>query len=273
MTSHSDSPAWTRIRDGVADPVILAVDFDGSGRREATFRDFAKILPGEFPVWHAVAPPDDGDTPLAPDQYVDRWLALPGGPRTGVQAVFGYCAGSVFASALADALGGRDGARPPVVLFNPGVPTVATLDRDFGGVVAGLTILTDDERAVLQGRAGSIRKDHGEDFPEVCRQYLALYLEACATSFERFGIDAEVGAELTQLFRRYIRYLAAADDIGYRDHWGQAIALTAREQAGNGFAAEERVLDLTRADLLRDTTTAQLTFRLLRAGAEAGHDR
>lgn len=269
MIPTPDSPAWTQIRDGASGSVALAVDFDGSGRREATFRDFVKILPGEFPVWHAVSPPDNEDAPLTPPQYIDWWLTL---PQAGVRAVFGYCAGSVFASALADALAERTGTRPPVVLFNPGTPTITTLDRDFSGVVAGLTILTDDERALLLDRAGSIREQHAADFHEVCRQYLALYLEGCATSFERFGIDAEVGAELTQLFRGYIRYLVAANDTGYRDHWARATALTAREQAGNGFSAAETVLDLTRADLLRDSATAELTYQLLNAGVEVGHD-
>src|SRR5258708_38722188 len=110
------SEAWTHISGSGGDSVVLAVDFDGSGRREATFRDLVKLLPEDLDVWHAV-PPEDSHVPgLPPEHYVDWWR---GGTGRPVRAVLGYCAGSVYASALADALEADRGARPPGVLFHP----------------------------------------------------------------------------------------------------------------------------------------------------------
>jgi hypothetical protein len=274
VTADIENEAWTRISAGAVTggPVVLAVDFDASGRSEATFRDLVKLLPRGPEVWQAVTPPDDRAAP--PDghgagpsagHYIDRWLALPGGEGTRVHAVLGYCAGSVYASALADALEPRLGTRPPVVVFNPGVPTVDTLSHDFTGIVDGMTMLADEERAALQNRARRIRAEHAADFGAVSDAYAALYLEACATVFERLGIDLGVGKQLTRMFLSYLDYLAAARSVEVRPGWRSGPALTARELAGTGFVEDETVLDLSRAELLRSPEAARIVAGLLAA--------
>jgi hypothetical protein len=258
-----ESAAWTRISGRGDGPAVLAVDFDGSGRREATFRDLVKLFPDELDVWHAV-PPDDGHLPgLPPEHYIDWWRGLPGGPETAVRAILGYCAGSVYASALADALESDRADRPTVVLFNPGVPTVATLDRDFTGIVDGLTVLDDAERSALRARARRARESSRDDFTAVSGEYVASYLEASATAFERYGISPDVGEQLTRLFRAYVNYLATARAVEVRPGWAASVALRAREQTGSGFGPDETVFDLSRADLLRDQQVASRTLELL----------
>jgi len=265
MNTETHDGAWTRIggEGGHGGPVVLAVDFDGSGRSEATFRDLAKILPSGLEVWQAVPPPDSHTPGLPAQRYTDWWLGLPGGEGTQVRAVLGYCAGSVFASALADSLESRFNERPPVVLFNPGVPTVDTLDRDFTGIVDGMTVLDEEEREALRNRARRVRADFGTDFGAVSGEYVAMYLDACGIAFERYGIDAEVGGQLTRMFLSYVNYLTAARSVGVRPGWSSASALTAREQAGSGFVDDETVFELSRAELLRSPEVARAAFGLL----------
>ncbi|WP_067889952.1 hypothetical protein [Actinomadura chibensis] len=270
MNPDTDIPAWTRIgAPGAGGAVVLAVDFDGSGRREATFRDLVRLLPDVPEVWQAVPPPDEHLPGTPPEHYLEWWLGLPGGDGADVRAVLGYCAGGVFASALADAIAARRGDRPPVILFNPGEPTVDTLDRDFTGIVEGMTILADDERADLRERARRARAEAGSDFDALSARYVALYLESSAVAFERFGIDAEVGEQLTRLFQSYVRYLAAARALGYRPGWAGAAALTAREQAGSGFTAAETVFELSRAELLRSPEVAAAARELITGARSA----
>ncbi|GIJ48371.1 hypothetical protein Val02_52570 [Virgisporangium aliadipatigenens] len=250
---------WTRISGNGTGGTVLAVDFDGSGRKEATFRDLVRLLPDDLDVWHAVPPAEAGK----PQDYLDRWRTPPGAP---VHAILGYCAGSVYACALADLVEADTGTRPPVVLFNPGLPTVDTLDRDFGGIVEGMTVLTDEERQALRDGARAAREAHGDDFDAVSAEYLAMYLTACDTAFERYGIPPDVGEQLTGLFRAYVTYLSAAREVELRPAWAHASALTAREQAGLGFVPGERVFPLTRAELLRDREVATMALALIATG-------
>jgi len=249
---------WTCISEQVGGDLVLAVDFDAAVRREATFRDLARRLP-DMEIWHAVPP----DQPAAgqPRHYLDRWLELPRAGRVG--AVFGYCAGSVFASALAEDLEQRQGSRPEVILFNPGPPSVATLDRDFRGVVGSMEALSSAERADVLGRADSVLARCGDDFDAVSAEYAALYRQACLVVFQRMGIDGDVGDELTDLFRSYVSYLAAARQLQREPLLAPGTSITAREHRGAVCTQEEVTFDLARGDLLRSRAVATTVSELI----------
>ncbi|MEW2293074.1 hypothetical protein ABZ719_10260 [Streptomyces sp. NPDC006743] len=258
---------WSRIRTGDA-PVVLAVDFYGTGRQEATFRHLCDLLHDPVEVWHAVAPTPDGDWSAATGAEYLRWwtegldTVLAGQPA---RAVVGYCAGGVFASALADVLAERDGHRPQVVLFNPGAPGVATLTRDFRGLVAGMDVLTDEERAGLLAEMTAIRQAHAPDaLVPVAEQYAALYRKGCDMLCERLGVDASLGAELAAILDSYLAYLTAALDVPPAPQWRTATSLTSREHRGTGFTDTEHGFDVARADLLNSPQVADALAALLR---------
>jgi hypothetical protein len=253
---------WTHLRGHGGGDLVLAVDFDGSGRNEATFRDLVRLLPEHLDVWHAVPPPDSHLASIPASRFLDWWQVHPYHGRIFAHSIFGYCAGSVFASALADDLESRQGLRPTVVLFNPGPPSVRTLNRDFRPIVDAMTILNDDERAALHRRADKII-EHSDDFDVVSAEFVAMYLEACGTAFARFGIDPDVGAQLTRLFQSYVSYLIAARQIPRDPRWASAISLTSREHADTNFTATEISFDLSRAELLNSSDVVAAVCDLL----------
>ncbi|MEW2391022.1 hypothetical protein AB0933_21950 [Streptomyces venezuelae] len=288
---------------------MLAVDFYGTGRQEATFRHLCDHLPEALAdlktsetaetlepteptepteisdpmeplkshkapdvaleVWHAVPPTPDGAWHKATGAGHLRWwtegLAATLGERP-VRAVLGYCAGSVFASALADALAERQGERPTVVLFNPGAPGVATLTRDFRGLVEGMDVLTDDERAALLAEMEEIRQAHAPDaLVPVAEQYAALYRKGCALLCRRLEVDAELGDELAAVLHSYLAYLTAALDIPPTPVWRDAVSITSREHHGSDFTDTEQGFDVARADLLSSRAVAAAVGPLLHA--------
>jgi hypothetical protein len=253
---------WTRVSDTRGTSIVLAVDFDGSGRPEATFRDLARLLPEHLDIWHAVAPPDSYGTGGPADHYLTWWGDLPQ-DRDRVTAVLGYCAGSVFASALADRIEAAQGRRPAVLLFNPGAPSVDTVHRDFDGIMRSMTTLNHAERRELPRRILRILDRHGADFERVSTEFAALYLEACEAVCGRLGIDSDLGDELASLFRSYLRYLSAARQLPRQPRWKSASSLCSREHAGTHFTDHEIVFDLRRSELLRSRIVAETACDIL----------
>lgn len=260
--------SWSRIHGGDGADVVLAVDFYGTGRQEATFRHLCELLPDAPEVWHAVPPTTDGDWSAATGAGHLRWwtdgLETVLGKRP-VRAVVGYCAGSVFASAIADGLAEREGGRPTVVLFNPGAPGVATLTRDFYGLVEGIDVLTEEERTDMLTEMEEIQKAYPPDaLIPVAEQYAALYRKGCALLCERLEVDAALGDELAAVLHSYLAYLSAALDVPPTPAWRTATAITSREHRGTDFTETERGFDVARADLLSSPDVATAVGALLR---------
>jgi hypothetical protein len=127
---ESKADAWIQISSGGTTSVFLAFDSDLTSRSEATFRDLVRMFPAPLTVLQATQPPGSFSAALPAGRYLDWWREGIACVDARIGAILGYCAGSVFASAMADELEVRQGARPAVVLFNPGKPALATLDRD-----------------------------------------------------------------------------------------------------------------------------------------------
>lgn len=237
---------WTRLTGSPGDRLVLAVDFDATGRAGGTFRDLARHLPPGHEVWQTLPPPDGHD-------HLAWWLdTLPG---TEVGTVLGYCAGGVFACALAD----RFPTRPAVVLLDPGPPTVSTLDRDFRASLDALTGLTDDERADLHAQVTRARHQHGDDFTAVSSDMARVHRSASAQAFERLGVDPDIAEELTGLFGGYLAYLVAARALPWRP--GPTDRSCVSRDHNGPVTADAVLFDLPRADLLRSPLVAAALFR------------
>ena len=261
---------WTTLsEDRQAGPAVLAVDFDATGRKEATFHDLVQLLAGSRTVRLSVQPPDSHQKALSPDEYLSWWGGEALGSPEGVGAVLGYCAGSLFACSLADEAERRQGFRPRVVLFNPGKPDATTLKRDFDGTVESMSLLKPDERDAFLARAAARLAETAGSFGDACEAVLDLYDQASGITFERAGIDADVGAELMSVFRSYASYLRAARRVDYRPEWASATALLSTEHVDKPvFAHRELPTGVARERLLADPQVARAVSRLL--STEAG---
>lgn len=258
---------WTTIsEDRRGGPAVLAVDFDATGRKEATFHDLVELFPGSRTLRLSVQPPKSHDEALAPGDYLSWWGGGAMASSAGVGAVVGYCAGSLFACSLADELEQRQGFRPNVVLFNPGKPDATTLKRDFDGTVGSMSMLKPDERDAFLDEAAVRLAETGDAFGDACDAVLDLYDRASRITLERAGVDADVGAELMGVFRSYASYLRAARLIEYCPRWASATALLSLEHVGKPvFAHKEIPTGVARERLLANTGVARTAFRLITA--------
>jgi hypothetical protein len=259
------SQQWIPISEGEPDrPVVLAVDFDATGRKDATFRDLVQLLPAPLTVWLAARPPDSGAEDLPPSEYLEWWAGDSLQPPVQVGAVLGYCAGSLFASALADEIERRQGTRPKVVLFNPGTPDASTLGRDYRSTIASMSLLSQEERTTFIERADKHIDASGATFDEVSNTIFDLFGEASRIMFQRADIDADIGEELIGVFRSYISYLRAARRLEHRREWASAWAVVSHEHTQEtAFTTSEIRSETAREFLLNDPAVALATFRLI----------
>ncbi|MCQ9177705.1 hypothetical protein KMT30_01295 [Streptomyces sp. IBSBF 2953] len=204
--------SW-RVTDGDlhADaPVVLAVDFTATGRPEAAFAALARGLKTGHAVWESLAPPPGEESGMTAQDYLRRWTGELRSRDVTVSHVFGYCASSVFALALAELVGRRQHT-PSVVLFDP-------------TAINGETVLRYGFRPVIDALAGVLGPDdvadayrEGEqavaDAPELdalAEQFVRIYRTYGSAAFERLGLRADRVEELVGWFRSYLHYVVAA---------------------------------------------------------------
>lgn len=264
----SKTDAWIQISSGVATPIFLVFDFDLTSRTEAGFRDFARLLPQPLTIFQATQPPDSFSAVPPPRRYLDWWCEDIRDRGTRIGAVLGYCAGAVFASAVADELEVLHGTRPMVVLFNPGKPSPVTLSRDFESVIASMSPLTPDERAAAYREAHLVIHDEHNDFSSAADEISRLYGKFCSFAVERLSMGQDIGVAMAAVFRSYLSYLSAAREIEYRSAWHTAVALNSVEGDGDlDFARKIFPFPVSRGDLLRTREVAQVAYGLMRSGA------
>lgn len=258
-------PRWTPLNDidGGAGGLVLAVDYPFTGRPEAGFADLVGKLPRDYPVWETVPPAGGVEQGMTGADYVDRWYAdvrASGGP---VHAVLGFCAGSVYALALADRVAKDNGGdRPALLLFDPETPNAVTMYWQFHKVVDGLgAVLSPGEVAEAQ-REGQLISQEIADLNELGARLLEVFRRAGTVAFDRARLDAVRRANFVDTVTAFMSYLVAATTIDVSGGWTGATAFSSRT-ATNGLnlvPAEDRAglvdqeirFDIEHADLLRD---------------------
>jgi hypothetical protein len=224
------------------------------------------LFPQPVTVWHAVQPPPAvGVTTGATDvDYIDWWTAGLVSHDTKVSAVLGFCAGGVFASALADAHADRLGYRPMTLLLNPGRPSRVSVERDFRGAVASLSPLTAEEKASAVCDSEAITAAWGDNPGAVFDQLGELYGRVCRQACERAEIAADVADELVAVFGSYTVYLRHALALAPSPTWGQATGvLSVDAESDPLFRLPLIATTSTRRDLLRNQDVANDVFTLL----------
>lgn len=207
-----------------SDEVVLAVDFDATGRPEARFADLVANLKVDLTVRESVPPEGASEAARDTAGYLAHWAGPLAEQRPRVRAVLGFCAGSVYAAALAERIGRWQETPPQLVLFDPELITPVSVLWQFQKVVGFLPPLISDTELAEARAEGQRLHDEIQDVAQLKTEFLRLTRAICTPAFTRFGLDEKRREEVFDLFRSFLGYLAAAAGIDPADQWRTAVA-------------------------------------------------
>jgi hypothetical protein len=260
-TYHS----WHPIGDhkGTGD-VILTVDFTVTGRPEAGFAELVGELDSPYVLWESKTPPIGEEKGMTSDDYLDRWADEVRESEVTVRAIFGYCASSVFALALADRISTWQ-ERPHVILFDPTeVAGETVLHYAFYRVVDALaTVLTPEE--LHDARAAGLAAQQGhDDLRTLTEEFTRIYGQVGGVVFARVGLEPDRAEELVDWFRSYMTYLVAASQVRTQPDPGTVSVIRSASLPGAlEIAAREIRFDVDHAGLLTRPEVAHAVRELL----------
>ncbi|MFG2846350.1 hypothetical protein ACGF12_24725 [Kitasatospora sp. NPDC048296] len=272
--------AWKRLADGGnSKGILLAVDFDTTGRPEARFADLLANLGPEFAAWETVPPPAAAEAARSGTGYLDHWtgglegLGGTDGEWPAVHAVLGFCGGAIYAAALAERIAERQGRAPLLVLFDPELSTAQTLIWQFHKVIGFLSAVISDEQIAAAREMGQQAYDEIPDVMALKDELLRLMREFGEPALIAAGLDETRREELFAVFESFLCYLAAASQIDPLPQWRSAVAysstsplsgLNAMRDAGLQIEVGEEIrVDTDHGVMLADKELAAATARLL----------
>jgi hypothetical protein len=254
---------WERLSNGSGKGIVLALDFEAVGRPEACFSDIATILDPPREIWAAAQPPGGLDAPFTADAYLEYWSDGLRESGREVRAVLGFCAGAVFAAALAERIAQWQATTPVPLLLDPELPTRTTLLKQFDNAMRGLAaVAAESELSGMKEALG--RLDGAEDLSYLAAELSSLYQQASGPVFSRIGLNSELQADMAASFRSLMSYLVAASDVRAGEGWasGTAIVSAVPIWEPTGVARQIRT-HVDHADLLRSPFVATLISELL----------
>ena len=262
---YSQRGPW-RLINQASGNLILAVDFDAPDRPEAGFEDLADLLRPRRTIWQTGQPPVGSELSTGKD-YVGWWLKGLPHQDSEVDAVLGFCVGSIFAGVIASEVALRQRRRPLLVLFDPEPPTRGSLLRDFDGAIDQLgPMLADQERLRLRD-AASLALDTSPDFSAFCSALVDAFSEGVTSAFAGLKVGPGLSAELSGSFRSYISYVEAAHQPAVPETWATATAVISRTPRDWVELPNEQFrFDVDSADILRDASVARAVSGALNRG-------
>ncbi|AGS67165.1 hypothetical protein [Streptomyces collinus] len=274
---------WNVVLDAASDAdVVLATDFPVTGRNEGGFADLTPSLGLDCALWQTVAPARAPGPGIDPDEYLAPWLAEVAASGRRVRAVLGYCAGSVFAGALAERIADRQPVAPQVVVFDPELVDVPTVHLQFGRVIGNMTaVLTPAEVDELAGAAERLAARPGITPAAFATELYAIFEPIGSAALRRAGLDEGYAGELVALVGSFMTYLGVAAGLDPRPGWSRATVVTSaspasglnRMRATPGLApiavADEVRFEVEHRDLLRTPEVATTVAGLLGTGSQA----
>lgn len=257
--------SWKVLTSGSRRDLVLAVDFASTGRKASSFSELAPKLDPAIPFWETVQPPI-GASALTGADYVAWWLEDIQRSARRVDAVLGYCAGGVFASALVEGIRQVQGSAPKLVVFDPESPNAPALLRDFDNVVQHMATLLSPEEVTDAKAAARVAHAKQTNFEVMSAELVDIFRRAAGAAFARAGLDDELASELIDTFAAYVAYLAAGRQIDPVPGWATATAIGSTHQSsGVRHAAKLIRFEIQHDDILRDDDVARTVTGLLAA--------
>lgn len=254
---------WKVLSSGCAAGIVLTIDFEAVGRPEACFSDLAAMLGPSREVWAATELPSGTDAAARASAYLQHWTRdLRDGGRE-VSAVLGFCAGGVFAAALADEIAQWQAEPPAAILLDPEVPTSATLVKQLENATRGLE-QAGSETGLAKARETAARLGSTEDLPSLGRKLTFLYHELSEPVFAQIGLDAEEPGRPGAVVRITDVLSGRSRRVAPGKAWETATAVVSATPIWEptGMASQIRV-DADHAGLLRSRAVARLISEML----------
>ncbi|MFI5689286.1 hypothetical protein [Streptomyces sp. NPDC051636] len=254
--------AWKTLNSGESDRLLLAVDFAAGSRGPAQFADLAPLLDPQHTLWASRPPGPDDQVPPTGNAYLDWWLGEVRASGAPVQAVLGYCAGGVFAAALADRVADWQPA-PRLILLDPELPATSGLYEDFHTAGDSLgALLTPAELDAFHARGEALKAQYGDDqLPVVGRELADTFTAAVAAAADRLDLDEDIRDELSGAFVSLVSYLTAATTLSPLPAWSTATAVTTTTP--DQPVGHDHRVPVAHDDLLRSPATARALEHLL----------
>ncbi|MGW0776306.1 hypothetical protein ACWD01_22240 [Streptomyces sp. NPDC002835] len=275
----TDQQTWRVLGNADAHELVLAVDFDATGRAEGRFTDLASGLGDLLPysIWETI--PQEAGTGADDADPVERWLEEVAADGRPVRAVFGFCVGGVYAGVIAQRLAARQEQAPALVLFDPEQSGPLTLYSQFYKVLDSMSaLLSAEETAQAADEARRAHEQH-TTMAALGAELLDVYRRTAKPAFDRLELDAKRMEEITAVFASFVGYLIAAADIDPLPAWREAVAVTSSSPtsglngsraAGQDIAVgRELRVDVRHVDLLRDPGVTRTVTELLGADRPA----
>lgn len=266
---------WRQLPPGNGERLILAVDFDTTGRPEANFTDLAKQLGPEYTLWETRPLQGEG---FDGESHVRRWAEEIVASGRPVHAVLGFCAGAAFAPSLARQVSTGQVGPASLVLFDPEIVTPDTLYWQYSkivGIASSALTPEERERALEAGREAHARSNGLAELGGEIRLALGQHV---SVALQRLGLDEKRSAELLDAFDGFVDYLCAAGTLEPIQDWRTALVLTSSSETsglnrlrstdptiGDDIAAREIHVDVPHAGLLRSNEAADAVRETLGA--------
>jgi hypothetical protein len=205
--------------------IVLAVDFDVTGRAEARFSDLVANLDTSYTVWETIPPPVRTQQAWTGAGYVGHWAAGIGQAGLPVRALLGFCAGSVYAAALADRISAAQGTSPLLLLFDPELSVPQTLLWQYLKIVSFMSGTIPPAAAGGMREAGQRAFEQHQEIAGLQAALARLLREQGAAAFELAGLDQRLRGELLDIIDSCLCYLAAASQIDPLSQWKSATVI------------------------------------------------
>ncbi|MFI9274301.1 hypothetical protein ACIGXM_26860 [Kitasatospora sp. NPDC052896] len=273
----AESGSWKTLVDGGESAgIVLAVDFDTTGRPEARFSDLVANLRTDFGVWETAPPAAGTEHARTGVGYLDYWTRRLAAERPPVKAVLGFCAGAVYAAALAERVAGLQRTEPLLVIFDPEISVAQTLMWQYHKVVGFMSSVISDQDVAAAREAGQRVHEQTPEIGALKVGLTRLIREIGEPAFSRVGLDATRREELFVVFESFLSYLAAASEIDPLERWRSAVAFSSasplsglRAMRSSGVAAgrlavaREIEIDVEHGAMLADKELAEAVSGLL----------
>jgi hypothetical protein len=247
-----------------------------SGRPGRGFRyHLVTNLKTDFRIWETVPPEPGSESARSGAGYVEHWAQRLERERPQVQAVMGFCAGSVYAAALAERISTWQD-EPILLLLDPELSTPQTLMWQFQKVVGFLAAGLNEQEMALAAEQGRQIYESAPDLRTLKDGLVELTRVAGEPALIRSGLDESRRAELIGVFSSFLQYLSAAGEIDPVQRWRAATALcsssplsglNAMRTAGMGAdqvsVAREVTFEVEHAVMLADKDVAAAVSDLL----------